>query len=83
VNPLGVKFYNNVINELLHNGQIPIYIVFLILSIKSVCVCIFIYFLLIWAGIKPLVTLLHYDPPQSLYDEYGGFLSSKIVYVCC
>ncbi|KAL3611004.1 hypothetical protein D5086_002024, partial [Populus alba] len=49
VNPLGVKFYNNVINELLHNG------------------------------IKPLVTLLHYDPPQSLYDEYGGFLSSKIV----
>ncbi|CAK7331827.1 unnamed protein product [Dovyalis caffra] len=49
VNQLGVKFYNNVINELLHNG------------------------------IKPLVTLLHYDPPQTLFEEYGGFLNSKIV----
>ncbi|KAK9912328.1 hypothetical protein M0R45_036196 [Rubus argutus] len=30
-------------------------------------------------GIKPLVTLLHYDPPQALDDLYGGFLSPKIV----
>ncbi|KAJ7949108.1 Beta-glucosidase [Quillaja saponaria] len=49
VNPLGVKFYNNLINELLSNG------------------------------IKPLVTLLHYDTPQALEDEYGSFLSPKIV----
>lgn len=49
VNPLGVKFYNNLINELLSNG------------------------------IKPLVTLLHYDPPQALDDLYGGLLSPKII----
>jgi beta-glucosidase/6-phospho-beta-glucosidase/beta-galactosidase len=33
----------------------------------------------LWIGIKPFVTLLHYDPPQALEDEYGGFLSPKIV----
>ncbi|KAK1551795.1 hypothetical protein Q3G72_004941 [Acer saccharum] len=49
VNPLGVKFYNNVINELLANGM------------------------------TPFVTLFHWDLPQALEDEYGGFLSSKIV----
>nr|POE70887.1 isoform 2 of beta-glucosidase 17 [Quercus suber] len=30
-------------------------------------------------GIKPFVTLFHYDPPQALEDEYGGLLSPKIV----
>ncbi|XP_050284226.1 beta-glucosidase 17-like [Quercus robur] len=49
VNAMGVKFYNNLINELLYNG------------------------------IKPFVTLFHYDPPQALEDEYGGLLSPKIV----
>ncbi|KAJ0037375.1 hypothetical protein Pint_24090 [Pistacia integerrima] len=49
VNPLGVKFYNNLINELLANG------------------------------IKPFVTLFHFDTPQALEDEYGSLLSVKIV----
>ncbi|KAI9116465.1 hypothetical protein K1719_012632 [Acacia pycnantha] len=49
VNDLGVKFYNNVINELLANG------------------------------VTPCVTLFHWDLPQVLEDEYGGFLSPKIV----
>ncbi|CAI0398436.1 unnamed protein product, partial [Linum tenue] len=49
VNQLGVKFYNDLINELLSNG------------------------------IKPFVTLLHFDPPQALEDEYGGPLSPRFV----
>ncbi|KAF7824503.1 vicianin hydrolase-like [Senna tora] len=49
VNDLGVKFYNNVIDELLSNG------------------------------LTPFVSLFHWDLPQSLQDEYGGFMSPKIV----
>ncbi|XP_047313951.1 beta-glucosidase 12-like [Impatiens glandulifera] len=30
-------------------------------------------------GLKPYVTLFHWDVPQALEDEYGGFLSPKIV----
>ncbi|GMY22314.1 vicianin hydrolase-like [Fagus crenata] len=33
----------------------------------------------LWAGIKPFVTLLHFDTPLALQDEYGGFLSPNIV----
>ncbi|WCJ19060.1 beta glucosidase 12 [Euphorbia peplus] len=30
-------------------------------------------------GIKPLVTLFHWDTPQALEDQYQGFLSPKII----
>ncbi|XVF53460.1 hypothetical protein PTKIN_Ptkin05aG0101000 [Pterospermum kingtungense] len=30
-------------------------------------------------GLKPLVTLIHFDHPQALEDDYGGFSSPKIV----
>ncbi|XAR54324.1 Beta-primeverosidase [Bertholletia excelsa] len=49
VNKEGIAFYNNLINDLLSNGQVP------------------------------FVTLFHWDLPQALEDDYGGFLSSSIV----
>ncbi|KAM0941498.1 putative beta-glucosidase [Dioscorea sansibarensis] len=34
---------------------------------------------LISNGLKPFVTLFHWDSPQALQDKYGGFLSENIV----
>uniref|UniRef100_H2YY89 beta-glucosidase n=1 Tax=Ciona savignyi TaxID=51511 RepID=H2YY89_CIOSA len=34
---------------------------------------------LIAANVEPMVTLFHWDLPQALQDEFGGFNSSKII----
>ncbi|XP_024024270.1 beta-glucosidase 11 isoform X2 [Morus notabilis] len=49
INPKGLQYYNNFINELVSHG------------------------------IQPHVTLHHFDHPQVLEDQYGGWVSRKIV----
>ncbi|KAJ1424428.1 Glycoside hydrolase family 1 [Sesbania bispinosa] len=49
INQEGIRYYNNLIDELIANG------------------------------LQLFVTLFHWDLPQALEDEYGGFLSPRIV----
>ena len=49
VNPLGIDYYNRLINTLLR------------------------------AGIEPWITLFHWDLPQDLQAEYGGWQSREVV----
>lgn len=83
VNPLGLQFYNNFINELTRHGDNCFSFIILadVFFLTKVCICNFKICVHIHAGIKPHVTLHHVDLPQALEDEYGGWISRKIVYV--
>ena len=80
VNKEGVKYYNNLINELLSKGQdsilkfLHIYVINLFYFYNSRFI-----FLLSNAGLTPFVTIFHWDLPQALEDDYGGFLSPHVV----
>ncbi|MQM06420.1 hypothetical protein Taro_039244 [Colocasia esculenta] len=61
INRKGIRYYNNLIDEILSNGP------------RSPACCSRT------PGLLPFVTIFHWDTPQSLEDEYGGFLSPSIV----
>ncbi|XLT48296.1 hypothetical protein HN873_040900, partial [Arachis hypogaea] len=77
VNPKGLEYYNNLINELISNGSrnsfkkksFGINHAYSI-NIHSISFP--------FTGIQPHVTLHNFDLPQVLEDEYGGWVSRKI-----
>lgn len=85
INPKGLEYYNNLINELLRHGYN-----FLLFSWSFKC-CVFVIddISLVWlalrcfyfpfVGIQPHVTLCHSDIPQALQDKYGGWMDRKIM----
>lgn len=71
VNPEEIKYYNNLINELLKNGTMNSFL-------RSFSSCFFCH-MDCCVGIRPFVTLFHWDVPQALEDAYGGFQDHEIV----
>lgn len=86
----GIKYYDDLINELKTNGilsptrvHVSFYVFFFL------CVCFFLCYRYnvdpinlitrVHVGIEPFVTIFHWDVPQTLEDEYGGFLNRRIV----
>lgn len=78
VSKAGVQFYHDLIDELLKNGNLftnHTYILKLFLLYFGL-----LSLSLFWnSEITPLVTVFHWDTPQDLEDEYGGFLSDRIM----
>lgn len=79
----GITYYNNLINELKANGKFKILILIIYIIHTSFDLPFMLCFLcnkfFFYKGIEPYVTIFHWDVPQTLEDEYGGFLSPRIV----
>jgi beta-glucosidase len=73
INMEGIKYYNNLINKLISEGKILI--LYILTGFISFCILISKQH----AGVEPFVTLFHWDSPQALEQQYGGFLSQHIV----
>ncbi|KAL0374689.1 UNVERIFIED_CONTAM: Oleuropein beta-glucosidase [Sesamum radiatum] len=75
INREGIKFYNDLIDLLLAQGGR------LSGGINREGIKFYndLIDLLLAQGIEPFVTIFHFDVPQCLEEEYGGFLSPKIV----
>jgi len=81
VNQEGIKYYNNLIDNLLANGQCSCFTIFFFLI--KVDITFLSHDSYVWninvAGVQPYVTLFHWDLPQALEEEYRGFLSPRVV----
>jgi len=77
INPKGLLFYNNLIKDLKSHGEVLVFIYNRNYSQFITSKYNFLAKLL--TGIEPHVTLYHYDLPQSLEDEYGGWINRKIM----
>lgn len=66
INQEGIKFYRNVIEELLRNDITP-------------CVVSLTSFYPMYGANFFLQTLYHWDLPQALHNRYGGWLNRKII----
>ncbi|KAL0338770.1 UNVERIFIED_CONTAM: Oleuropein beta-glucosidase [Sesamum angustifolium] len=75
INREGIKYYNDLIDLLLAQGGR------LSGGINREAIKYYndLIDLLLAQGIEPFVTIFHFDVPQCLEEEYGGFLSPKIV----
>jgi beta-glucosidase len=85
VNPKGLEYYNNLIDELLSYGILPFPPTLLrryVLSGSKYSSCANVYdeIFCVYVGIQPHVTIYHFDFPQALQDEYSGLLSPRFMY---
>ena len=70
---MGLKSYRFSIawSRIMPTGQLPV-------NEQGIAHYNFLLDELVKAGIEPLVTLYHWDLPQGLHDQYGGWLSPQI-----
>ncbi|KAH7439471.1 hypothetical protein KP509_04G063200 [Ceratopteris richardii] len=93
VNYPRIDHYNAVIDALLSNGILEFLsfnetrLVYQDIQCENfwrICTSVILHFLnnicdVQFPGIEPYVTLYHWDLPQALQDEYGGWLSENII----